>query len=250
MTQSKKLLAVALMALFSSQAALATAELDDEYAPQKQKPTNRSIYSPAPSPEPGPSPAPGIYAPAPAINKTPAVIQSPGTTTETEKEIVSFTLPPGTAGNVLPHIPQTPPPPSLAIGLVSPLGNTSGFKPSLSWRLTAHGLFANMDKPDKNLIQLVLRADSKTAWHTIAGNAAIMGLKLKSTAENARQLLLEFNDAEKSRNAVIAVKDDPTNPGFSIVRVKILPYATRSATNLLNLYLTRIKSTLEMKDVL
>lgn len=76
-----------------------------------------------------------------------------------------------------------------------------------------------------------------------------MGLVLRGASKEAGQILLSFVDGDKTRSCVIAIKDDSASSS-AVMRARILPYSTKNSTSLLNIFFTRIKSAVEMRDML
>lgn len=193
-------------------------------------------------------PATPITTPTPVPSQNPYQ-SSLGTAKTDEKEILKISMPPEVSGNTLPHIPVSPPPPGQR---VFPYGQVqdNGFlyKPPLSWRLTARQLFTGKTDPAKDLI-FSFQTDSGKLFDLISENSNSMGLALRGSSREAGQILLSFVDGDKTRSCVIAIKDDSAS-GSAVLRARILPYSTKTSTSLLNLFFTRIKSAVEMRDML
>lgn len=174
---------------------------------------------------------------------------SVGATKTDEKEILKISMPPEVSGNTLPHVPVSPPPPGQR---VFPYGQVqdNGFlyKPPLSWRLTARQLFTGKTDPAKDLT-FSFQTDSGKVFDLISENSNSMGLALRGSSREAGQILLSFVDGDKTRSCVIAIKDDSAS-GSAVLRARILPYSTKTSASMLNIFFTRIKSAVEMRDML
>lgn len=260
-------------------ASQATAELDAE----SSQGLSNQVSAPAPAPAPMPSrfspapqehrhhwhlgnplkrifphhqehPAAPVQSSVPVTTPTPVPSQGPvqtsiGTTKADEKEILKISMPPEVSGNTLPHVPVSPPPPNQRIFPFAHNQETGFlYKPPLSWRLTARQLFSGKTDPKKDLT-FSFQTDSGKLFDLITENSNSMGLVLRGASKEAGQILLSFVDGDKTRSCVIAIKDDSAS-GSAVIRARILPYSTKNSTSLFNIFFTRIKSAVEMRDML
>lgn len=267
------------ISLIACQASQATAELDAESSQGLSNQVSAPVPAPAPMPSrfsPAPQehrhhwhlgnplkhffphhqehPAAPVQPSIPVTTPTPLSSQGPvqtsnGTAKVDEKEILKISMPPEVSGNALPHVPVSPPPPNQRIFPFAHNQETSFlYKPPLSWRLTARQLFTGKPDPKKDLTYS-FQTESGKLFDLIAENSNSMGLVLRGASKEAGQILLSFVDGDKTRSCVIAIKDDSASSS-AVMRARILPYSTKNSTSLLNIFFTRIKSAVEMRDML
>lgn len=232
------------------QPVMATAEIDDRVMDSPPETGWSTKFRPAVSPplKPPDYSRPAHLSPGSAPFKpSNSPIQNNNPRTK-EKEILSISIPPEVTGNVLPHIPQAFPVPEPSIIFYQPIESGFGNKPSLAWRLTARQLFQT--NPDSKIISTSFTSSLENTITALVENTTPFGLEVKSLALDAGQLLLSFSKSDNTRYAVIALKEDTSNPGAIILKAKILPYGNQSTTSILNLFLGRVKNSIESKDIL
>lgn len=178
-------------------------------------------------------------APLPVIDLTPPKVSTgqPGGTgnilvPDLKDTVLSITLPLENAGNIVPHVPEPPPPASRSIFLPPPY--SPSYKPPLAWRLQASELFAR--PPGNKILSQTFTMTPADALASLIREARFLGLK-PVMATMSGHLLVELTAMENKTWFVIAIASLPD--GRSESRLKILPYPLVTTSTLARQFLFR-----------
>lgn len=162
-----------------------------------------------------------------------------------EPEILNFFVPPLVSGNVIPHIPESPPKPSPEEHI--DLSRATTRRPASAWRIIARSLFSK--KAKKNDFYSRMSASSSLVYKSMIDHGLALNWLVKDKSDNSRQIHFLIPGEEKLKSAVVVIRDDPGGK-FCHVRARIIPYPSSSSTSQMTMLLSKVNSSLQMKDVL
>ncbi|MCA9803427.1 MAG: hypothetical protein KC777_15760 [Cyanobacteria bacterium HKST-UBA02] len=216
------LIAAGLLSIFSMVPALATAALDDD------SPSGPLMQT---------APLPVIDLNPPKVSPQPVGtggLTAAGNTVvpDLKDTVLSITLPLENAGNIIPYVPEPPPPAPRSISLPPPY--SPSYKPPLAWRLQANELFAR--PPGNKILSQTFTMTPADAMASLIREGQFLGLK-PAMATMSGHLLVELTGMENKTWFVIAIASLPD--GRCESRLKILPYPLVTTSTLARQYLFR-----------